>query len=154
MTNITKVGIGVAVFRSNPETGIRQVLLGLRKGSHGAGEWGLPGGSMEHLEGFEETAYRELEEEVGPQFEVSDMEVVSVINLTEYAPKHYIDFGLGCWHESGDPVVMEPDKCEKWEWFDINNLPSKLFATVQRIVNSVVQGTEGDVFVYDKRSKN
>ena len=150
MENITKIGISVAVFRANPETGIRQVLLGLRKGSHGAGEWAFPGGSMEHLEGFYETAHRELVEEVGPQFKVSEMDVVSVINLTAYAPKHYIDFGIGCWHESGDPVVMEPDKCEKWEWFDINKLPSKLFATVYRIINATITGDEGQVFVYEK----
>ncbi len=33
-----KVGVGVMIMREN------KVLLGLRQGSHGAGEWSFPGG--------------------------------------------------------------------------------------------------------------
>ncbi len=29
---------------------------------------------------------------------------------------------------SGEPNVMEPDKCEGWAWYDLNNLPKPLFA--------------------------
>ena len=30
--------------------------------------------------------------------------------------------------------VMEPDKCEKWEWFDTKNLPDNLFLPFQNII--------------------
>lgn len=147
---ITKVGIGVAVVKLT--TSNTQILLGKRKGSHGKGEWAFPGGHLEHLESFEQTARRELTEEVGPNFKVSGLRVVSVINLIEYAPKHYIDIGMVAKWESGDPVVMEPDKCEGWEWIDIDEarkLTSK-FATVDRIIDRVLAtDLDGTVKVYD-----
>ena len=147
---MTKVGIGLAVFRANPKTGIRQVLLGKRMGSHGAGEWAFPGGHMEPLESFETTAKRELMEEVGPDFKVEDFSVVSVINLVEYAPKHYIDIGMQCWWVSGEPKIMEPNKCEFWEWFDVNNLPENKFSTVDRILSSaLMDNTPGLTIVWD-----
>lgn len=150
MTNITKVGISLAVFRVEPNTYNKQVLMGKRKGSHGAGEWSFPGGHLDYMEGFIETALRELVEEVGEQFKVSDPEFVSLINMTEYAPKHYVDIGIIAWHISGEPVVMEPDKCEGWEWFDVKNLPSPRFATIDKIMSAASDQYRSDVFVFDK----
>ena len=52
MTEINKrplIGLGVIIV--NPAD---KILLGLRKGSHGAGEWSLPGGHLEWNESFEE----------------------------------------------------------------------------------------------------
>ena len=37
-----RVGIGVMIQNEEGE-----ILLGLRKGSHGAGEWSFPGGHLE-----------------------------------------------------------------------------------------------------------
>lgn len=143
MTNITKVGIGLAVLREvyNDNTFSHfEVLMGKRKGSHGEGEWSFPGGHLDYLESFEDTAIRELAEEVGSDFEVENFRVVSVINLTEYDPKHYIDIGMSCWWVTGDPVTMEPEKCEGWEWFHIDELPSPRFATIDRILQGCKNG--------------
>lgn len=53
------VGVGALVIDNG------RVLLGRRKGSHGAGTWALPGGWLEKGESFEDAAVRELEEETG-----------------------------------------------------------------------------------------
>ena len=45
-----KVGIGVMIQNEKGE-----VLLGLRQGSHGAGEWSFPGGHLEFGEKIFET---------------------------------------------------------------------------------------------------
>ncbi|MCA9327773.1 NUDIX domain-containing protein, partial [Candidatus Saccharibacteria bacterium] len=43
-----QVGIGVFIIKDG------QILLGRRKGSHGKGEYALPGGHLENGESFEE----------------------------------------------------------------------------------------------------
>jgi 8-oxo-dGTP diphosphatase len=150
VTNACKVGIGVAVFRNSTETGRTEVLMGRRKGSHGAGQWSFPGGHLEYMEGFEDTARRELAEEVGSDFKVKYFRVVSIINLVEYEPKHYLDVGMECWWVDGDPLVMEPDKVEEWEWFDLTDLPSPRFATIDRILQGAKFVHSDGPAIFDK----
>ncbi len=47
------VGVGVLVFKDN------KILMGRRKGSHGAGTWAPPGGHLEFGETPEDCAHNE-----------------------------------------------------------------------------------------------
>ena len=120
--NRPKVGLGVMVMKDG------RVLLGKRKSSHGAGEWAWPGGHLEYMESYESCVRREVQEETG--MEVKNIRFLRLYNLKEYAPKHYVDLGFVADWAAGEPRVMEPEKCERWEWFDVDRLPSPLFATV------------------------
>jgi 8-oxo-dGTP diphosphatase len=60
-----RVGLGVLVVRQDPSSGEKQILVGKRLGSHGAGDWALPGGHLEYLETLEGCARRETLEETG-----------------------------------------------------------------------------------------
>lgn len=145
MTNITKVGIGIALIDGF------NVLLGRRKGSHGAGQWAFPGGHLEYGESFKATAQRELAEEVGPEVTYGPLEVVSIINLVDYMPKHYVDVGMVAEYYSGTPLLMEPDKCDAWHWVPIDDVlygnKYQVFTTVPRILGAWV-AREG-IKVYD-----
>jgi 8-oxo-dGTP diphosphatase len=136
MTNITKLGVGVLLVNRED-----QVLLGKRKGSHGEGQWALPGGHLEFGESFEDCARRELEEELGTDIEYNGLHVVSVINLMEYYPKHYIDIGMMAFYDGGEPEVMEPDKVETWEWFWMYNLPTPLLAVLLMLLAEELDST-------------
>jgi len=83
-----KVGVGLLLIKD------RKILLGKRKGAHGAGEYAGFGGHLEGLETFEDGLLRELAEEGGPDIKVKNLRFLSVTNLRKYAPKHYVDIGM------------------------------------------------------------
>ena len=117
-----KVGIGVMIVKDG------KVLLGKRKGSHGTGEYAWPGGHMEYMESFEGCAKREVKEETG--MEIENILFLRLLNLKDYAPKHYVDVGLIADWKSGEPQVMESDKVERWDWYEMDKLPEPLFSTI------------------------
>jgi len=114
------VGISVLVEKDG------KLLFGKRKGSHGAGEYAAPGGHLEHLESFQACAEREVLEETGMQ--IGTLMFLRVLNTTDYAPKHYVDLAFVAQWKAGDPEVREPDKVERWDWYDVNDIPSPLFS--------------------------
>lgn len=67
MNDKINVGVGVMIFDKDG-----MILLGKRKGSHGAGEYSFPGGHLEYGESFEECAKREVMEECG--IEIKNLE--------------------------------------------------------------------------------
>ncbi len=109
-----------------------KVLIGTRKGSHGAGQSALPGGRMEYGETPIEGAMREVLEETG--LKIKNVRLLCVHDLKAYHPKHYLDIGFVADWKSGKPKVTEPDKCEKWEWFDPREIPEPQFATMKNYV--------------------
>jgi 8-oxo-dGTP diphosphatase len=124
-----KVGVGLIVLKEG------QILMGYRQGAHGAGTWGVVGGHMEWQEQFVETAMRETLEESG--IYVTTPVPVAVTNdyFTE-DERHYVTIHLVARHLSGEPTILEPDFCEKWEWRALDNLPEPLFLPLQNLKKS------------------
>lgn len=128
-----KVGVGVFIFKEG------KVLLGKRTNySHGGGEYCPPGGHMEHMESFEEVVRREVKEEAG--IEIKNIRFLCLSNVKTYAPNHYVNTGFVSDWESGEPQIMEPDKCERWDWYSIDDLPQPLFSTVMNYVEAYKTG--------------
>lgn len=118
-----KVGIGVMIQNKRG-----QVLLGLRKGSHGAGEWSFPGGHLDFGETIFECARRETQEETG--LDINEFKLISVADERRYIKsdgKHYLNIGIKGIYKAGKPEVKELDKCLEWKWFSLDDLPDKLF---------------------------
>ncbi len=137
MSEQPKVGLGLLIVKDG------RVLLGRRKGSHGAGEYAPPGGHVEHMESFEQTALRELAEEAGPDFKIKNLRFLCLDNVTTYAPKHYVNIGMAAEWDGGEPVVAEPHKLENWNWYDMDALPEPTFATLG---NYIVAYKTGQVY--------
>jgi 8-oxo-dGTP diphosphatase len=124
-----QVGVGVIVRWEH------KVLLGKRKSGHGSGSWSFPGGHLELGEQIEHCARREVEEETGA--------VVSIVCRGPYTNdifheerKHYVTLFVVADYISGDIEAQEPDKCERWEWFDWNDLPMPLFLPIQNLLKT------------------
>lgn len=127
-----RVGIGVMIQN---EQG--QVLLGERNSSHGAGEWCFPGGHLEFGERIFQTAQREVKEETG--LEVDEFNLISIADEMRYIEsdgKHYLNVGIKAVYKGGEPRLMEPDKCNQWKWFDLENLPNPMFEGTELIIEN------------------
>jgi 8-oxo-dGTP diphosphatase len=122
-----KVGVGVIVVKD------KRVLLGKRKGSHGAGAWSFPGGHLEFGESWEQCALRETEEETG--IKISNLSFITATNdVFAEERRHYVTIYLKGEYQSGELTVMEPEKCERWEWFAWDALPEPLFIPVENFL--------------------
>lgn len=116
-----KVGIGVMIFKKG------KVLLGKRKGSHGEGYFASPGGHLESGQTFDECAKIETKEETG--IEIKNIKFHFIANLKNLHGKHYVHIQLSAEWKSGQPEVLEPEKCEGWEWYPADKLPKPIFET-------------------------
>ena len=128
----TRVGIGIMIFKDD------QILLGKRKSSHGAGEYAFPGGHLEYMESFADCARREVLEECGVEIEKIKFQYLA--NIKHYAPKHYVHIGFIADWKSGEPEVLEPEKCEHWGWYKLDNLPHPLFEACRLAIEAYKSG--------------
>lgn len=127
-----QIGIGIMILNSQQE-----VLLGLRQGSHGAGEWSMPGGRLEWGEQMMDCARREVKEETG--LEVGGLELISIADELRYIyshNKHFVNIGFLAQYISGEPRLTEPDKWIEWGWFKLDTLPKKLFEGTELVINN------------------
>lgn len=132
--NRPKVGVGVLIINEG------KILLGKRKNAHGDGLWAPPGGHLEFGESLEGCARREVLEETG--LEVLSIKKLGFTNdIFVQEGKHYITIFMITHEFIGSPRALEPDKCEYWQWFDVNNLPDNLFLPLQNLLKeeSLVQ---------------
>jgi 8-oxo-dGTP diphosphatase len=124
-----KVGVGVCIFKEN------QVLMGLRKNAHGAQTWAFPGGHLEFGETVQECARREVLEETGLQLGIVKPGPYSQdIFIAEN--KHYITLIMIGEYIGGQPLILEPHKCQEWRWFDWGQWPENLFLTNQNLMRN------------------
>jgi 8-oxo-dGTP diphosphatase len=125
------VGMGILVTRG------QQVLLGRRRGSHGAGYFAAPGGHLEFGESFETAIRREVREETG--LEITNLRLLSVGSYLFTRPdgeRHYVDVDFVCAAPDGEAELCEPDKCAGWAWYDLGALPQPLFIVTQRMIEA------------------
>jgi 8-oxo-dGTP diphosphatase len=120
------VGVSAIVVRDGA------VLIGRRRGAHGAGTWAFPGGKSDPGEHPSDTVRRELLEETGlaarsvqpvawtsDVFADGDMHFITLHHLVDAV---------------GEPAVREPDKVEVWRWYPCDELPEPLFAPAASLI--------------------
>lgn len=129
-----RVGIGVFVCRGG------RFLMARRRGAHGAGTWSVPGGHLEFGESFEDTAVREVAEETGVQ--IAGVRFAAVTNdVFTDEDRHYVTVWMLSDHVSGEPRILEPDKCTALAWHGLDDLPEPLFLPWRQLLRSPMLAT-------------
>jgi 8-oxo-dGTP diphosphatase len=99
------------------------------------GFYGLPSGKVEYSEMYRQGAVREAEEEVGVEIKEEDLQFAHIAHRHGQEGELFMDwvdvyFEVKKW--SGEPHNAEPEKAERLDWVDINNLPENI-VPVQRV---------------------
>ena len=111
-----------------------EVLLGKRNNDaqkassdlHGEGTWTMPGGKLDFHETLIDGVTREVLEETGIKIDKEKTKVISVAD--EIVPdNHYVTVGFLCQDFEGEPKATEPEEITEWKWYNLNNLPEKVF---------------------------
>ena len=127
MENIPRIGVGVLILKDN------KILLGKRISTHGKNTWAPPGGHLEFNEQIEECAIREVKEETN--LEIKNLRIGPITNdIHKDEDKHYVTIFVISEYKSGNVKLMEPEKCEQWNWFEWSNLPQPLFLPLQNLI--------------------
>ncbi len=127
MKREVRVGVGVIIRKQG------KVLFGLRQGSHGTGQWSLPGGHVEFGETPEQTAQREVMEETG--LTITQCHTVASTNdIFTDEDKHYVTLFVLADYQAGDVVTLEPEKCLRWEWFAWDKIPEPRFLPLRHLL--------------------
>lgn len=127
--NRPKVWVGVIVIKDN------KVLVWKRKSSHWNGTWSFPGWHLEYSESWEECARRETFEETW--ISIKNLSLWIVTNdIYKENNKHYVTIVMVSDFDKWELTLMEPDKFEKWAWFNWDNLPQPLFLSTENLYKS------------------
>jgi 8-oxo-dGTP diphosphatase len=105
-----------------------KVLLGRRKNSFRAGTYGLPAGLIEENESITTAALRELQEETS--IKMNKLDYLGVIREFQSENNRvFIHFAFQICIEEKKVQNMEPDLCEEWRWYRLDDLPSCIFSS-------------------------
>lgn len=128
------VGVGIIIEKD------KKILVGKRIGNHAPG-YSIAGGWVEPGETFEEAAIREAKEETN--LTIKTPKVICITNNLETFKKegmHTISIMVLVTQFSGKLKVMEPEKCESWEWVDPKKLPTPHFDASKNGVKCYLKG--------------
>ena len=101
------------------------------------GDYSVPAGHLEEGEGVMDTLVREVQEETGVELRVEDVELAHVMHRK---PVQYIDFFFVTRRWSGEPAIMEKDKCDDMRWFSLHDLPEHMVPSVRSAIEQYQKG--------------
>ena len=101
------------------------------------GQYSFPAGHLrDDDETLSEAMVREAREEIGVEIDVGDLELVHVMHRKQRKPKdeRRINLFFTAKKWKGEPRIMEPDKCDDLQWFELDNLPDNTIPYVRQAI--------------------
>lgn len=136
--------------RINEANGNEEILLALRKNTgYNDGEYELPGGHVDAGEDIINAMIREAKEELNIELERENLKIEHILH-------HYkgnrLKFVISADRYYGELKIGEPDKCEKLEWFNIEQLPENMDKKAKKVLKEIKNGVfyDNSDFIYSK----
>ena len=140
------IGVNIILLNSNDE-----VLLGKRIGDRrGSESWSLIGGKLKRGESIEDTAQRELKEELGIKVAQEDIHTINFSTSIDSDGTQFILVGTVVNSWQGQIKNMEPEKCSELKFFSLDNLPENMFYATKSNLDLFVAGLTYDPFFNTK----
>ena len=129
------VGGGVLIFNKDKE-----ILLMKRKNTRNeAGWWSKPGGGIEYGEKATDAMKREIKEETNIKIDIWGY-LPHTDHIIKKDCQHWVAINYLGNIKSGKLKNLEPDKCEKIEWFNLSKLPKKIQQTTRESIKNYLAG--------------
>lgn len=130
------VAVHLFLFKDN------KVLLARRFNTgYEDGKFSVPAGHVDGQEPLTLAIQREAKEEIGLTIKKEDLRVIHCMHrYTRESKDERIDFFITAEKWTGEPRIMEPDKCDLIAWHDLNSLPSNIIPYVRSALTAVQQG--------------
>ncbi|MBZ0274662.1 MAG: NUDIX domain-containing protein [Anaerolineae bacterium] len=125
--DVIGVGVGAIVLNDQGEMFLAQ------RGPNASNErgcWEFPGGRVEFGERLAAAIAREFSEEYGMLIEVGELLTVEDHILPDEG-QHWVSPTFIARHVSGEPRILEPEKCSAIGWFTLETLPAPLSRITQ-----------------------
>lgn len=97
------------------------------------GNYSVVAGHIDGKESVIKAMQREAFEEAGIKVSEEDLEVVHVMHRYS-KDRESIDYFLACKSYEGKITIMEKDKCDELEFYDLDKLPSNVIPYVRKAI--------------------
>ncbi|MFE2534953.1 NUDIX domain-containing protein [Streptomyces sp. NPDC059371] len=119
-----------------------RILLGLRHpdSAYAPDTWHFLAGHCERETAID-CLVREAKEEAGLTIEPEDVELVHTVHHVDSPdarPRIALVFQARSW--TGDPEVLEPDRCVEWRWWKPQDLPAAVVPYTRRAIDGILHG--------------
>ena len=103
------------------------------------GMYQMPAGHVDPMEVPSEAVIRESMEELGITINPSDLKICIIISRVSETNSYY-DFFFKATTWSGEPRIMEPEKCSDLQWFQPDDLPENIIPYNKSVIELVSKG--------------
>lgn len=136
------MALSAEIFR--PHVGVHLILvrdgkalLLLRANTGFAdGSWSVPGGCLDVGETLPQGAAREAREELGIVIDPADLVFAHLCHHADPDGQARMGVFFAATRWTGEPVNAEPGKCDKIDWFGLDDLPSDVVTYIRTGINA------------------
>ena len=129
-----RVAVYLVLFRDE-----KTLLLRRFNSNYHSGEYSLVAGHVDGGETLARAVIREAKEEAGITIAEQNLRVAHTMHR-DCPDAEYIDFFFVAEKWSGEPVNIEPEKCDDLSWFSLNELPKNTIPYIRLVLESIQKG--------------